>query len=435
MSSTSSSNSSQSNGPYTITPLGCGAAGTQSVVAVAGSSVAFASLAATSTLQSCTITVLGQMATSNVAVWNVCYAAGSAGNYTSQVVASQPYLGPTGVGLAFDPSGSPTLAFTGVGSTPAMEACGSNDLFVTTLQGSAFGTPVQVSNGSTVDGFVGTQYMGGAGCPEGVCDTGDTAGFWPAVAFDPGGTSFMPYRDVHFGFGLDDFAKSSVDLAEGSGGSYQLLQIDVGMGGGQYNRIALSPAGLPSVLQYNQKGASPGLYLDSQVMAGSFVAQQAAGVWTSQQIFTGQVDEQLGFAISASGLFAAAYYDLGSSSLLYIESMDGTTWSTPVPVDTNGNTGFYPSLAFDANGDPAIAYYRCNGQSAGVGACDPATDGLYLARRSGTAWTPAVVQADPSVTDGLYPALAFVNGSAVIAFEEMSSTDLTSATWWVAEAP
>ena len=53
-------------------------------------------------------------------------------------------------------------------------------------------------------------------------------------------------------------------------------------------------------------------------------------------------------------------------------------------------------------------------------------------------WIPAVVSANPDVKDGLYPALAFVNGKAVIAFQENSYDAISktnSATWWVAEAP
>jgi hypothetical protein len=38
----------------------------------------------------------------------------------------------------------------------------------------------------------------------------------------------------------------------------------------------------------------------------------------------------------------------------------------------------------------------------------------------------------------MYPALAFVNGKAVIAFQESTTDDVsmtTTVSWWVAEAP
>lgn len=423
-------------GAYTFKSLGCGAAGTQSVAAVSGTTVAFASLAQTTTPQACTISPLGSTNTSKPYVWNICYAAAdSGGNYTSQVVTSQPYLGPTGVGLAFNAEGSPTIAFTGVGSTPPAETCGSNDLFVTSMQAGAFSTPVQVSNGSQSGGLIASQQ---GNCSQNICDLGDTTGFWPAIGFDPSGNAMMPFRDIHYGFAADDFAKSDVEFAEQSGGSYSILTIDVSRGGGTYNRIAFSPEGLPAVLQFNAKGQLPGVYIDREVTGGSLSAQEATGAWVAQQLSTGQIDEQLGFAINSKGLYSVAYYDMGSTRLLYTESTDGTTWSTPVSVDLNGDTGHYPSLAFDADGNPAIAYYRCSATLQNVGNCDPASDGLYLARRTGTTWVPAVVSANPSVRDGMYPALAFVNGKPVIAFQQSSVdaiSQTTTITWWVAEAP
>jgi len=418
-------------GAYTFKSLGCGPAGTQSVVAVSGSTVAFASL------MTCNLDILGVPSMSQAAVWNVCYAAGDfGGTYTSQVVTSQPYLGPTGVGLAFNASGVPSVAYTGVGSTPAMETCGANDLFITSLQGGTFAAPVQVSNGSMSGGLVAAQ-MGN--CSQNICGLGDATGFWPAIGFDSSGNAYAPFRDIHYGFAADDFAKSDVELAEGSGGTYSILTIDVSRGGGTSNRIAFDSAGLPAVVQFDATGQIPGVYIDRQAVAGSFGAQQAAGAWVSQQISTGQVGPQLGFAISPHGLYAVAYYDLGSTRLLYTESSDGNTWSAPVSVDLNGNTGWYPSLAFDASDNPAIAYYRCNG-TPGQKTCnpDPTEDGLYLARRTGTTWTPTVVSANSAIEDGMYPALAFVNGKAVIAFQESTTDDVsmtTTVSWWVAEAP
>jgi hypothetical protein len=342
--------------------------------------------------------------------------------------------------LAFNSAGSPTIAFTGVGSTPASERCGSNDLFVTSLQTGTFTTPVQISNGSqSSDNLIASQA---GNCAEGVCDQGDVTGLWPAVGFDPSDNALIPFRDIHFGFANDDLAKSDVDLAEGEGGgNYFILDIDVARGGGEYNRIAFDPAGLPAILQYNSNtGSSPGVYINHQVKAGSAAAQEASGVWVAQQIFIGQLGEQgqLGFGISPKGLYAAAYYDGQQNLLMYTDSMDGTTWSTATPVDTTGYTGLYPSLAFDASGNPAIAYYRCNDMSPAVTMCDPSSDGLYLARQTGTTWTLTLISSIPNVLDGMYPALAFVNGKAVIGFQQESYDPIANTntySWWVAEEP
>jgi hypothetical protein len=432
-------------GGYTFKPLGCGAAGTQAIAAVSGSTVAFVSLSPTTMVQTCNLVVLGMPSMSKAQVWDVCYVAGQpGGTYHSQIVTSQPYLGPSGVGVAFDSAGNPSVAYLGVGATPPSETCGSNDAFVTSLQGGTFSAPVQISNGSGNTTLIASQA---GNCVEGVCSTGDVTGWWPSIGIDPSGNAMVAYRDVHFGFAADDFARSDVEFAEGSGGSYQVLTIDVSRGGGDYNRVAFTPAGLPAVLQWNTNNTgnpSPGVYINRQTKPGAFSAQAAAGVWTAQAIYSGQMgmnagQGELGFAISPIGLYAVAYYDAQSNLLTYTDSMDGTKWSTPTSnIDTIGYTGLYPSLAFDENNDPAIAYYRCNGIGPMSNSCNAATDGLYLARRVGGLWSRSVVTANPNLTDGMYPALAFVKGKAVIAYQQ-SSYDAVAKTstvsWWVAEAP
>ncbi len=418
---------------FAFKQLGCGSAGMQSVIAVSGSKVGIASLAETPMTQTCTIQPLGPTVTSQVPLWNVCYAESKPdGTYRSTVVTNQPYVDPTGVGLAFDSAGNAGIAYTGVGATPAQDRCGANEAFLTRATGGTFGAPLQVSHGSQSDGLVASQA---GNCSQNVCNSGDVTGWWPALAFDPNDNPTMVYRDVHFGFAVSDLtAKSDVELAQGSGGSYPILTIDVSRGGGNFNRLALSPSGLPAVLEYST-GASPGVYVDRDVVKGGLAAQEAAGGWSSTQVFAGQVGPQLGFAISAQGLFAAAYYDAGTSRLFYVESSDGSTWSSPTAVDDNGLTGQYPSLAFDSSGDPAIAYYRC-ARSTGATQCDPTQDGLQLARRKAGVWSAASVHGDASVTDGLYPALAFARDKAIIAFQVKSYDAVSrasSVSWWVAE--
>jgi hypothetical protein len=421
-------------GGFAFQQLGCGSAGTQSVIAVSGNTVGVASLASTTMTQTCTIMPMQMPTTSQVPVWNVCYAEGPFhGTYASQVVTSQPYVSPTGVGVAFDSAGNAGIAYTGVGAMPAMERCGANDAFYVKASGATFGMPVQVSNGSTSDAVVAGQA---GNCSQGVCNKGDVTGWWPSLGFDPSDNAFIAYRDVHFGFAVSDLtAKCDVELAEQQGGAFSVLTVDVSRGGGEYNRVAFDKQGLPVVAQYST-GGMPGVYVDEALVGGALSAQAADGGWTSSQPFNGQVGPQLGFAIDKQGLMSVAYFDSTTNRLFYTESTDGTTWSAPTPVDNDGLTGQYPSLAFDASGDPAIAYYRCSGNIS-VTQCDPSQDGLFLARRTNGSWNVQTVHADPAVTDGLYPALAFVNGQAVIAFQITSYDPVSgtsSATWWIAEA-
>jgi hypothetical protein len=423
-----------------IVALGCGSAGTQSSAAVYQSKVGFVSLAPTTMTQTCTIMPMEQPVTDQVQLWNVCYAElNPDGSFTSKVITSQPYTDPTGAGLAYDANGNPNIAYTGEGAMPSSERCGANDAFIAVNQGGGFAAGVQVSDGSTASGLVAAM-MGN--CAQNVCNEGDTSGLWPSIAIDAQGTSYVAYRDIHFGFAMDDYAKSNVDLAEVTGTNYSDLEVDVARGAGSYNRVALTPAGLPAVLSYDQTGANPGVYIDVQLKAGNLGAQEATGGWGAAQISNGSAGAQLGFAISPQGLFAAAYYDDASSRLLYVDSMDGMNWSSPQSVDLVGATGFYPSLAFDSSGNPAIAYYRCSNNPAAAGGggttmnCDPTQDGLLLARLEGGTWTVKTVRADPAVNDGLYPALAFANGKYYIAYQitTFNEAEMTSsATWWVAE--
>jgi hypothetical protein len=423
---------------FAFQQLGCGGAGagTQSVIAVSGNKVGIASLADTGTTRTCMIAPMQMPTTSQVPVFNVCYAEGQwQGTFTSQIVTAQPYVSPTGVGLAFDSMGNAAIAYTGVGAMPAMERCGANDAFFTKASGGTFGAAVQVSNGSQSDALVASQA---GNCSQNVCNEGDVTGWWPSLGFDPSDHAFMAYRDVHFGFAVSDLtAKSDVELAEQQGGgAFSVLTVDVSRGGGTSNRIAFTPQGLPAVAQYST-GAMPGVVVDRALVGGAIAAQAADGGWTSSQPFTGQIGPQLGFAIDAKGLMAVAYFDSdpSTSHLFYTESTDGNTWSSPATVDTNGLTGQYPSLAFDPSGNPAIAYYRCS-DNLNVTQCDPAKDGLYLARRVGGSWNVETVHADPAITDGLYPALAFVGSHVAIAFQTTSFdpvSSTSSASWWIAE--
>jgi hypothetical protein len=400
---------------------GCGAAGTQAVAAVSGSTVAFASLAATTGEAPCT-TMNG---VSQVQVWDVCYAVSQGqGAYKTSVVTSQPYLTPTGVGLAFDPAGEATIAFTGGG--PAKLRCGASELYFVTTKGGAtggtFGTPTKVASGSASAALVPDQA---ANCVQNICNSGDATGFWPSLAFDPAGHATVVFRDLHFGFASDDFASSDVEFAPGPG--FSMLTVDVARGGGTYLRLAFTPDGKAAVAHYSAD-RSPSIWLDRQTDAG----------WASQTVATGPIGEQLGFAVNAKGLFALAYYDQTGARLRYTESPDGATWSAPSNVDLDGSTGFYPSLAFDAAGDPAIAYYRCNAKGPSESSCDAAHDGLYLARRKGGSWRVQVVRADTSNFEGLYPALAFVGGRATIAYQARSfdaASQKSTVSWWVAEEP
>jgi len=384
----------------------CGQAGYQTVAAASGAKVAFATLAVTGGEATCAI----QDRTAEAPTYDICVVLPSDAGFSGNIVTTQPYAARMGVGLAIDSAGQPVLAYTG-GPSAAMR-CGASDMMVASVSGGQLATPQTIAAGSASTGYPADQAVNCAA--QNVCNQGDATGYWPAIARDPAsGNLGVAFRDLHFGFADTDFASSDVEFARGPG--FAVYTVDVARGGGTYNRLAFSPAGKAAVAHYSLD-YQPAVWLDWEDAQG----------WQSQKLFTGKIGEGLGFGVSANGLYALAYYDDALKLLYYRESADGASWTAAEYVDRNGVTGYYPSLAFDDQGNPAIAYYRC-GDLGVSAACDADKDGLYLARRQGGSWNIRLVSGESGSRDGVYPALAFVSGKAVIAFQASSYDPIAGA--------
>ena len=393
---------------------GCGLngpeAGYQTVAASSGTQVAFASLTPTSSQATCTIENRAATAT----VYDICVVLSSADGFVGTIATSQPYTTMMGVGLAFDSTGVPMLAYTGGPS--AQFRCGASDMLLASVSGGVLGTPLTIAAGSQSSGMPPDQAANcTSAAAQNVCNLGDATGYWPAVALDSSsGKLAVAFRDLHFGFADTDFNSSDVEFARGD--DYSIFTADVARGGGSYIRLGFSPTGKAAIVHYNEH--LPAIWLDHETDQG----------WESKQLFVGTIREQIGFAVSRQGLHALAYFDAGETRqlLAYSESSDGSTWTATEDVDRDGVTGYYPSLAFDADDNPAIAYYRCNDYGVAQG-CDVNKDGLYLARRSAGTWNIQKVSAVSGVNDGQYTALAFAGGKAVIAFQQTSYDSVTGA--------
>jgi hypothetical protein len=373
--------------------------GYQTVAASSGTQVAFASLVQTSDQAPCTIE--GRAATT-APVFKICVVLPSASGFVGTIATSQPYAAMMGVGLAFDSAGVLMLAYTGGPS--AQFRCGASDMLLASVSGGVLGTPSTIAADSQASDMPPDQAANcTSAAAQNVCNLGDATGYWPAVALDSSsGKLGVAFRDLHFGFSDTDFNSSDVEFARGD--AYSIFTADVARGGGSYIRLGFSPAGKAAIVHYNQH--LPAIWLDHETDAG----------WESKQLFVGTIREQIGFAVSHQGLHALAYFDETRQLLAYRESSDGSSWTAVQDVDRDGVTGYYPSLAFDDSGNPAIAYYRCNDYGVGDG-CDMNKDGLFLARRSAGTWNIQRVSGESGVSDGTYTALAFVGGKAVIAFQ------------------
>ena len=373
-------------------------AGYQTVAAAWGTKVAFATLAQTSDQASCTIE--GRAATAPI--FNICVVLPSASGFAGTIATSQPYAAMMGVGLAFDNTGEPMLAYTGGPS--ANMRCGASDMLLASVSGGTLGAPSTIAANSAATATPPMPPDQAASCAaQNVCNVGDATGYWPALARDPSGDLAVAFRDLHFGFADADFNKSDVEFARSADG-YAIFTADVARGGGSYIRLGFSPAGNAAIVHYNM--SQPAIWLDHQTAQG----------WESKQLFVGNIREQIGFAVSSQGLHALAYFDDARQLLAYSESGDGSTWTAAEDVDRDGVTGYYPSLAFDDDGNPAIAYYRCGDYGVGEG-CDMDKDGLYLARRRAGTWDIQKIRGESGIRDGQYTALAFAGGKAVIAFQ------------------
>jgi len=114
-----------------------------------------------------------------------------------------------------------------------------------------------------------------------------------------------------------------------------------------------------------------------------------------------------------------AYYDATNADLKFA-SFDGVTWQISV-VDAAGDVGKGASLAYGADGQPAIAY------------ADSTNNTLLFSRYNGLAWVKQTVDAQPASSPSLKfspttgePAIAYTAGTTV------RFARLSGATWQLA---
>lgn len=251
-----------------------------------------------------------------------------------------------------------------------------------------------------------------------VDDNGSVVGLFPAVGVASDGTTYVAYRDVHFGQSPSgDFGKSDWELSFGgpTTWTHQMIQAggDNGKSYGGHSQMVMvddQPAVICDQMPNTANGAGSNVLFEKRLADGGW-AGPTAPVLTIPNLQSGASlahDVDLGFAVAA--------VNKDQNQLVFTRSPDGVSqWTTPDPVVQTGTTGWYPSLAVSpATHDPSIAYYHCS-SNPGVaeGSCPAEQDELRIAEEVAGHWNVSTVD-----TDGAFqPKLAFLsNGKRVILF-------------------
>ncbi len=317
-----------------------------------------------------------------------------------------------GVSLVFDASGNPVIGY--LGGTPQVQyGWTQSDLTIATNSGGGW----QKSNAATMSGdAVSGQTFN---------DTGDVVGLFPALAVRANGDIFAAYRDVHYGQFPTDWKKSDLEMVEGRPGAWASRAV-IALGGPFEGAGGLNS----TVIGVDDEPAVAWSSFPANAGAGSpvdvYFARRHAAAWNPKMIHTsGGTNSGPSLAYDARVGFAVAFQDEGQGVTYYQESADGDTWQAADPIFTAATGGWYPSLAFTPDGDPAIASYDCSVESGAAAPCPASDDALVLAIRSGGMWPTQPITVDP---DGAYwPKLTYLNGKAVIAYRDPATTKIKLA--------
>lgn len=321
-----------------------------------------------------------------------------------------------GVSLAYTSQGRPVIAYLGGESNEGTYWLES-DLAIATKNGASWSSAV--AQGDSLPG-----------------GSGSVVGLYPAMAIGAGDTIFAAYRDVHYGqFTVQDWERSSIDFVQGSlgalsaslavDGSNVESQASVPKGSGGLNSLVLAngqPAIAWSLMAAGPRSTPTQLW---------FTRQKSGAFDTTHPTI---VKKDIGDSVAGpslawepmSGAYGIACEDRSIRQLYYFSSADGDDWTTVAPqrVSGLGTSGWWPSLAFDSNGLPNIAYYNCSDRT-GVNESQCDLHQLVLARQPpDQIWSNAI----PRVVDpagGYRPHLAYVNGKAAIAYKSIDTKHTT----------
>jgi len=233
-----------------------------------------------------------------------------------------------------------------------------------------------------------------AGAGPWVIETADGtsgAGAYPSLRIDAAG-------QPHVSYGAPVLLRHAVRI--GGTWSYEgtvpLVAVPVGVYAAEYSSpagvqlvnipetaLALDPSGNPAIASANS-GDSKYINFNHEI----------GGIWQPVEgIDPGYAGEMPAIAFDPLGRACVAYHAIGYQGVgdagLFLSTRTGTGWAVDT-VDATPQAGYWPSLAFDPNGDPCVLY--------------DSGSTLEFARRSSGIWTIEPVDAAGQCAPG---ALAF----------------------------
>lgn len=310
-----------------------------------------------------------------------------------------------GLDGTFDANGDFVLAFAG--GSAGLFSCGSGDLVLATR--------ARTTGQWTVTVAVADSTGCCTECAAAGCTNGTDVGPWASVAVDNSNQLAVVFMDYHNNvtqLGQDD---RGLEIWQPGGGDPMGIQPFSGKGA-YSDLIYVNDASYSGpVVAYTQRKGG-----------GLFISRWINNVWEEQVLLPAGwlIGERLSIARASNGTLGLAGHIVEApdktdpvNDLRYFFSNDhGATWASESVDLAVLNLGAFPSLAFDSQNRPAIAYYLC-----GSGVCDNNTDGVRFAVREVTGrWWTFDVHSNSLTTSGAFNQLLFdpTTGAPQIVFQD-----------------
>jgi len=221
-------------------------------------------------------------------------------------------------------------------------------------------------------------------------------GQYVSMAIDSTGRPGLAYYDAY---------NADLKYAHFNGTAWVVETVHTRNRTGMYPSLAFGATDRPTVAYYKPTGG----YL--------LVAEEAGGQWDFT-VIDGEARDVGRYASlrqhPTTGRWAVAYEDTTAGAFKYAEQTETGRWVTSTFDDKTLGGGGYISLAFDADGNPAVSYY------------DAHQADLKFARRTDGTWTAETVAGRRS--QGLYTNLFFdAAGQANIAYWNRTTDSLVLA--------